>query len=316
VNLFQKKGKGISILVPYFNDSEVNARALSWKWLRAYLEANLPGAEIIVGSDFGVPFSKSVAVNEAAAKAKGDVFVILDADAFLEAATILDCAQQIREARSKKQKLWFVPYRRLYRLTEQATNRVLARSPELVTGCPEPCDGSGVILIDARTDATKEAHWYGAMAQILPREAFQAVGGWDTRFRGWGGEDVAAMLATDTLYAKHKTAKAALFHLWHPMLDQDGASMNLVPWNQRVWEGQKSSGVNNDLAGRYSGAYGDPTWMRKIVQEAKSPLALALAKVSAAVKAATKAPAAATPPNATSGHCPVPPNAVGHKHSC
>ena len=82
------------------------------------------------------------------------------------------------------------------------------------------------------------------MIQIMPREAFDTVGGWDTRFRGWGGEDHAAMRAMDTLYTLHKTLPGQVLHIWHPQLSPDGAA-KLVNWRNRMWEGQTEVGVNN-----------------------------------------------------------------------
>jgi hypothetical protein len=58
-------------------------------------------------------------------------------------------------------------------------------------------------LSDANPDV---AHRYGVLIQILPREAIEIIGGWDERFRGWGGEDHATVRATDTLYGPTRPA--------------------------------------------------------------------------------------------------------------
>ena len=79
------------------------------------------------------------------------------------------------------------------------------------------------------------------MIQIMPSEAFWEVGGWDERFRGWGGEDHAAMRATDTLYWRHKTMPVQVLHLWHPMISPDGTS-DWVHWRERVWANQTRVG--------------------------------------------------------------------------
>jgi hypothetical protein len=213
-----------------------------------------------------VPFSKSVAVNDAARKAKGDVFVIVDADGYVSADAVLHCATQIRKAISKKQRLWYVPYRQFYRLTEDATNRILESNPNdpyvCTTPPPEQC------TLDTDPSGSQHGHWYGAMIQIMPREAFNEIGGWDPRFRGWGGEDHAAMRALDTLYWRHKTMPIQVLHMWHPMFSPEGTSA-WVDWRYRMWQGQTKAGANDDLSGRYYGANGSQERMRNLVNEWK-----------------------------------------------
>src|SRR5271156_2664742 len=74
VALRNRKGQGISILIPFRAPSDPqNARIRNVNWLKQYWAAHLPGAEIIVGEDpsLDLPFSKSVAVNDAVSRATG-----------------------------------------------------------------------------------------------------------------------------------------------------------------------------------------------------------------------------------------------------
>jgi hypothetical protein len=104
------------------------------------------------------------------------------------------------------------------------------------------------------------------MIQIMPREAFEDMGGWDCRFRGWGGEDHSAMRAMDTLYCRHKTTPNQVLHLWHPMISKSGTAP-WVDWIDRLWENQPIAGNNGALATRYSNAFGDVKKMRALVDE-------------------------------------------------
>src|SRR5271157_3288805 len=126
-----RKGYGISILIPFRAPSSDDQRVKNLNWLKSYWKAQLPGAEIVIGEDpeMDKPFSKSAAVNDAAARAKGDIFVIIDADGYIKAESVLHCAQEIREARKRKQRLWFVPYRQFYRLTQDASQCLLQSDP-------------------------------------------------------------------------------------------------------------------------------------------------------------------------------------------
>jgi len=273
-SLFSGSGYGISILVPLHLGGMDEARIKNWIWLQRYWRYALLGAELVIGSDVkgsaaGLPFSKSVAVNDAAARAKGDVFLIVDADVYLDAESVLRCAKEIRAARKKKHNLWFVPYRHLYRLTPDATEAVLASDAAipLQVPVPPPLDWYENKAMFEGTPSSDIGHWYGAMAQVMSREAFEEVGGWDERFRGWGGEDHAAMVAMDALYGPHKVLPGQVVHLWHPMLVSD--STDATKEKRRMWAGQTRPGNNNALSGEYYYAKGDAGKMRRLLDRAR-----------------------------------------------
>ena len=270
----KQKGHGISLIVPFHCPKSSDQRAKNWRWLKSYWKHHLPGAEIIMGEDKvskrkpSIPFSKSMAVNHGAKQAKGDVFVIIDADGYISAHSILLCAGRIRRARERDQKLWFVPYRQFYRLTKEASAKVLCSDPKDPYRFPTP----PAACHTQNDSGSRYGHWWGAGIQICPREAFECVGGWDERFRGWGGEDHAAMQAMDTLYWRHQTLPGQHLHIWHPMLsdnNEEGAEdkSGWVGWKYRVWNNQKSSGANDKLSTRYYGAKGHVKRMRKLVKE-------------------------------------------------
>ncbi len=257
----------ISILVPLGGDDP--ARLRNWSWLEKYLRCHLPEAEIVVGRDRASerrrcrkPFSKAAAVNDAFRRSSGDVIAVLDADAWLSAHVIVEVAERLRHERRCGVRSWFVPYDALYRLRRPTTERVIESDPchPLWFPTPPPAwdidnkDGSGPINI------------YGAMCQIMPREAFELVGGMDERFRGWGNEDVSMFFALCTLWGDVQYTDNDILHLWHPTVvtSQVGAS-----WTVKMWHGQTQPGVNNELGGRYQRANGDPIAMRALVDEGR-----------------------------------------------
>ncbi len=271
------RGHGISIIIPFRRSKKHVRQHENFQWIKKYWKCQLPGAQIIRGRDksWRLPFSKSAAVNAATAKATGDIFVIADVDCYIDADVVLFCAEEIRRARRRRQRLWYVPYRKFFRLTDAASRRVLNSDPCCPYQFPTPphqCDedstGYGHHNRHHRWSGSRRGHWYGAMIQIMPREAFYYVGGWDCRFRGWGGEDHSAMRAMDMLYWRHKTTPNQVLHLWHPMLSQSGVS-SFVEWKDRLWDNQTKAGSNGRLAGRYSAAFGDVKKMRALVDEAK-----------------------------------------------
>jgi hypothetical protein len=193
-------------------------------------------------------------MNNAFQQSHGDVLVLLDADCYIEASVILECANRIRESRSEKEPLWFVPYRCLYRLTGPATNDLIASDPQDPMPFTEPPDLSLV----SNVLSAASGHWFGALIQIMPREAYMMVGGMDPRFRGWGGEDITLVRVVDTLYGRHRTTDNQVFTLWHH------ANGNAL---LRMWAGQPKTGANNKLSVHYRQAYGDKVRMRNVIAE-------------------------------------------------
>ena len=257
----------ISLLVPFQTDEWF--RVQSWKWLEEYWRIHLPDAEIIIGKDreshrtwyrrHPKPFSKAVAVNEAFKRSHGDIIVILDADAYLSAHVVKHCAERIRFARDIGVHLWFVPYLRLFRLKRHISDRILNSAPWRPLRLPDPPPSEDV---ENTPEASWYGHRYGAMIMIVPREAFELVHGFNEKFRGWGGEDVAFLRSVDTLYGKHKNTDNDVLHLWHPQFVTDEKVAN---WTVRVWEGQTSPRANDKLATRYHKANGNPEAMQALV---------------------------------------------------
>ncbi len=262
----------ISLLVPFRADDA--HRTAVWNFLKAYWMYHLPDAEIVMGRDplsvsGDLPFSKSVAVNDAFAHSKGDVIVVVDADAFVPAHVITECAARIRATRHNDVALWFIPYSHIFRITQEETAEILESNPRhFHMECPPDPDDI--------EDSTGSAfgHRYGALIQIYPREGFEAVGCWDPRFRGWGGEDVSFLRAMDTLFSVHKGIPGCVDHLWHPKFHMPEPGKITVerqyvprPWNTRAWPGQTRANQNDWLAIKYRDASGDPVAMRELVDE-------------------------------------------------
>lgn len=246
----------ISLLVPF--RAEDAHRSELWRWLRSYWGYEMRGAEIVMGRNRDRPFCKTCAVNDAARRARGDTFVILDADCFIDGSVIQRCADRINQSERAGHPLWFVPYRHIFRLTSAATERVLDSNPRDPLRFPSP---PAAVDVES-TLGSGFGHRFGALIQVMSRRAFDTVGGMDPRFRGWGGEDIAFVRALDTLYGPHKTSNNDVLHLWHAKIGEN--------FKDRKWVGQRLPQANDKLASRYGAATGKPVIMRALVDAGHS----------------------------------------------
>lgn len=253
----EEKQPKISLLIPFSSSDPIRKRNL--KWLLKYWRHELPGVEIVIGHSTQEPFCKGEALNMAARRAKGKVLVLLDADAYLPGSVINRCADRIIEEEAYGNKLWYVPYRSLYRLTEQATELVIASSPRYPRRFSTPLPRG---FAEEHGENSRYGHRYGAMIMVFSRQAYEIMGSFDERFKGWGGEDVALLRTFNTLYGKGKTTNNDILHLWHPTIGKN--------WLDKMWEGQEKVNVNAALTNRYHRAIGNPTQMRLLVDEARA----------------------------------------------
>lgn len=216
----------ISFLVAFRDDGE---RAPLWDLIRAKLETTYPDDEIVVACDDGIdPFHKTLALNRAAAAAAGDVLCVWDADTWLDPASVLHGAAQVAAGG------WAKPWSSKLKLNEAATRHVLGLGPSW--------DGT----LNHRPFGAPENHntyWAGPPI-LVHRAAWEAVGGNDERFRGWGSEDESFALSLKVVVGapSHAGRRGMALHLWHPRRGKSGSDL---------WVGQDSSQENAELGRRY-----------------------------------------------------------------
>lgn len=250
----KRKRPVISLLIPF--SSKDPLRRKNFKWLLSYWKNELPEAEIVIGKSKSKIFCKGEALNHAARKAKGKIFVILDADAYMEGRVLTQCANEIIESLQNGFPLWYVPYRNLYRLKEGITKAIVSSPPKTPLRVGHPPNPN---LVEEEGIKRRYGHRYGAMCMMFPREAYELINNFDERFQGWGGEDVALLRMLDTLYAKHKSVEEDIFHLWHPFFGDT--------YETRKWVNQQSGSINWPLAKSYNRAIRFPSRMEEIKQD-------------------------------------------------
>jgi inositol phosphorylceramide mannosyltransferase catalytic subunit len=176
------------------------------EWVETYWRAHIPEAEFVIGTDGGgEEFSRSAAFNDAASRATGEVCCFLDADCVISSATVLEAARLVQGAR-----IWVVPWHTSFRMTEEATRSIIGSNPASFDPPNRPR------ARDFRGRESGIGLRFGGFCEVLPRAAFEAVGGWPEAFQGWGSEDIGFSLAMDTLWGPHYVPRVNGLHLWHP----------------------------------------------------------------------------------------------------
>lgn len=122
--------------------------------------------------------------------------IIADADCIVQEEMLRETIQAVSRTQT-----WGTPYRKVHRLTLEATGKVYA--------------GRGLDIMD--TLLAPYPAVFGGGVTVIHRTAWETVQGIDPRFVGWGGEDIAFGWALDTLVKQHHAADGAVFHLWHPV---------------------------------------------------------------------------------------------------
>ncbi len=168
------------------------------------LSGNLPhpNCRVVFAYNPG-PFNKSWGLNIGARSAENNVLVFSDSDIIAHGML----AKSVALCRNNFQ--FVKPYRRLYDLTTAETARVRAGQHDYL---PE----RGANNLPNREAIAEVIVLCGGLF-LIRRDAFIYLGGWDERFRGWGGEDDA--LTYKVQRARLSTVEldeCPALHLWHP----------------------------------------------------------------------------------------------------
>lgn len=188
----------VRVIVPRRRDRGHRDRV--WTFCKRYWAKERPGWEIVEGDHTDGPFNRSAAINRAA-EGEWDVAVILDADTILDLEPI-DHAIELAAAEWRL----VLPFSIRCLLNRRGTEKIL-----------NGYVGSWERFVQAR-QTPADAYEYISGCQVVARELWDQVGGFDERFEGWGGEDDAfhaACTAISGYDAREDRFKGKAWHLWH-----------------------------------------------------------------------------------------------------
>lgn len=229
------------MLIPYRPDQGYRDQA--WlKHVRRFWDCFDPETyEIIVqspkpGAHPG-EFNHPAAINAAAKRARGEVFLIADADTSWAPSNMPErLVAAVRYGAP-----WAMP-KRYAQLTLPQSRGVLQRSRY-------PSMSPTEALLDGASWVGDSVSWAGLVC--VPRAAFDTVRGYDERYAWWGADDVAFGLSLDALWGPHERVEGSALHLWHP-----------TPLAERY--GHRKHAAQQQLTERYMEAAGDPVAMREL----------------------------------------------------
>lgn len=209
-----------TLVMPWW-DNECSIRRANFDWIMSRWEHFFGGkANLAVGCSNEFPLERSVQRNELAKRYEDDVIVFADADTVFDPGLVSKSVDKCKSG-----DLWVIPYgeKRYHVLTQSASIRVLSRSPSSEVGEPPRSDCEAQVT-----------SWAGCV--VVPRVAWESVGGYDERFTGWGHEDVAFRLALDYQWRKHDRIHGGyVMHLWHPRNEADFGSADELR-NRKLFE--------------------------------------------------------------------------------
>lgn len=212
------RGDGrIAILVPRRADGGPRDRL--WTFIRETYEGH--GWPIVEGHHEGGPFNRSAALNAAAFEAGSwDVALIVDADTHVQPPQV----EAAVELAGRSGSIVYA-HDRWRGVGRSGTERILRGGYH----------GSWAPLAESTLLNTVSS------CLAIGRPLWDAVGGFDERFRGWGFEDRAFAIACATIGGAERIPGAA-WHLWHPRAPRAPSDPDFIRNRELVAEYRRAAG--------------------------------------------------------------------------
>jgi len=198
--------KDISIILPYRPDNGYHDK--NFKYVYKLLKSHYPDSEMIIGKNEcgGTLFNRSNAVNNGVTESSNNILMLYDVDAILPQINVQ------RSLASLETYPMIFPYDKFWLLSKRVSRKIINGMRYSFSSLP---NDRGV------TQLVKEGK-IGAAVQLVTRDAFDSVGGFNEDFEGWGFEDVYFNFKMIKKYPLGEGIwgkwldEGDIFHLWHP----------------------------------------------------------------------------------------------------
>lgn len=195
-----------SVTIPWSDN--YGRRGRIYEWVRRRWTAYFPEIPVLEGRDpffdtgKAVEFNRSRARNDAARQVRTEFMLMADADTAFDPWAIRDGLRMLQSG-----KAWVIPYVKYYNLTQAYTNTLLNDTP--------PTD----LMVNPSADHVIES-WAGLL--MMNTRDYWAIGGYDTRYEGWGWEDNAFRNKMNEHVGPFSRANdGRALHLWHERIGLD-----------------------------------------------------------------------------------------------
>lgn len=225
----------VQLFVPWRTDH--GHREQLWHACMLYWGQLIPGLTVTIGDRVSDDPINRAAARNAAAAFNADGAPPWEVAVFADADVMVDKAWQVHTAIWQARRTGHLVYAHTWRA---------GFGPEVTQRIVEGDSPQQWLAARDEWDINTFSSCYA-----VPRALWDAVGGFDDRFVGWGFEDLAFMHACRTL-AGVSRVEGVVYHLWHPR-------------PREAQEGQRHYGANEALWRRYTAADGDPDAMRQVL---------------------------------------------------
>jgi predicted glycosyltransferase involved in capsule biosynthesis len=179
-----------SIVIPCNNNS---SRLAINEWTQEWYRTNYPDTEVIVSRNDTEPFNKSKAVNQGVQRSTNDLLVIADSDTVI-------LPDQLQKAFYDYPDTLVIPFNQVLDLSQETTLDWL---------------NGHVDFKKVSTEKIRKGFHRAGGVWVISKEIYNAVGGLDERYAGWGGEDDSFCRAVCTLVKTLQILQGDVYHLWH-----------------------------------------------------------------------------------------------------
>jgi predicted glycosyltransferase involved in capsule biosynthesis len=194
----------LSIIIPYKYVN--NIRDKTFKFIYDYYQ-NFPNTEIIIGKDTtnNNGFNCSNAINNAVKQSKGEYLFIVGADTIIKPTAIDKALERLKKFP------FIIPYGYIHSLNQKISKKIIKGRD--ITFKEIERTSEKISIIPGTTVYTPK----NSGVQVMTREVFDQLGGYDERFTGWGWEDTYFCWKVINEIGDYPLlTDEYIYHLWHP----------------------------------------------------------------------------------------------------